>query len=211
MKLIIADDHQIMIDGLLSILSNYPEIKTIGVAKNGLQVLSILEKELADIVLTDISMPEMDGLELTKSIKRRYPSVKVIALSMHGDTTHISDMIDAGVSGYMYKNASNKELVDALERVHGGGQYFSDEIAGAIMKMLSDHTRQKIDDEKVNLTAREKDIIQLIIKEYSNASIASELFISERTVETHRKNIYRKTNTTSIVGLIKWAYENKVV
>jgi DNA-binding NarL/FixJ family response regulator len=211
MKLIIADDHQIMIDGLLSILSNYPDIKTIGVAKNGRQVLSLLDQELADIVLTDISMPEMDGLELTRSIKRRFPSVKVIALSMHGDAVHISEMIEAGVSGYMYKNASNKELIEALERVHDGGQYFSPEISAAIMQMLNDHSRKKQEDEKINLTNREREIIVLITKEYSNARIADELYISERTVETHRKNIYRKTSATSIVGLIKWAYENKIV
>jgi DNA-binding NarL/FixJ family response regulator len=211
MKLIIADDHQIMIDGLLSIMSNHPHIIVSGVAKNGKQVLELLERDKVDIVLTDISMPEMDGLELTKSIAKKYPDTKVIALSMHGDTSHINDMIEAGVSGYIYKNASNKELIEALSKVYAGGQYFSDEIATAIIRSMNDHTKRKEEKEKVNLTDREKEIIQLIAKEHSNAVIGKELFISERTVETHRKNIYRKTNTTSVVGLIKWAYENKVI
>lgn len=211
MKLILADDHQIMIDGLLSILSNHPHITVMGVAKNGLQVLEILEKTSTDIVLTDISMPDMDGLELTKILRKKYPATKIIALSMHGDTTHINDMIEAGVSGYIYKNASNKELIEALNKVHDGGQYFSDEIAATIIRSMNDHTKRKEEEEKVNLTDREKEIILLIAKEYSNALIGKELYISERTVETHRKNIYRKTNTTSVVGLIKWAYENKVI
>ena len=211
MRLIITDDHQIMIDGLLSILAHQPDITIVGVAKNGIQALAILAKEQVDIVLTDISMPEMDGLELTRKIKQKYPQIKVIALSMHGDATHIDEMIEAGVSGYIYKNASNQELIEALTKVYDGRQYFSDEIAGTIMRSLSDHTRRKQEEEKVNLTDREKEIMLLIAREYSNARIGTELNISERTVETHRKNIYRKTSTSSLVGLIKWAYENKVI
>jgi len=211
MKLIIADDHQIMIDGLLSIISNHPQITVVGVAKNGTQVLSILEKEKTDIVLTDISMPEMGGLDLTRALRKKYPAVRIIALSMHDDTTHINDMIEAGVSGYIYKNASDTELIEALNKVQDGGQYFSDEIAATMVRSINDHAKRKEEEEKVNLTDREKEIILLIAKEYSNAQIGKDLFISERTVETHRKNIYRKTNTTSVVGLIKWSYENKVI
>lgn len=211
MKLIIADDHQIMIDGLLALLQSHPDISITGVAKNGLQVMELMQKDAADIVLTDISMPEMNGIELTRSLYRLYPRTRVIALSMHGDTTHINGMIEAGASGYIYKNASNKELVEALQKVYGGGQYFSDEIAATIIRSMSDHSRRKEEEERVNLTEREREIIDLIAKEYSNADIGRQLIISERTVETHRKNIYRKTNTTSIVGLIKWAYENKVI
>ncbi len=211
MKLIIADDHQIMIDGLKSILQGHAHISIIGIAKNGVQVLEILKKETADIVLTDISMPDMDGIELTRTITRTYPRTRVIALSMHGDTTHINGMIEAGAAGYIYKNASNKELIDALDKVNSGGQYFSDEIAGTIIRSMNEQVRLKQEEERVNLTDREREIIDLIAKEYSNADIGRQLSISERTVETHRKNIYRKTNTTTIVGLIKWAYENKVI
>lgn len=211
MKLIIADDHQIMIDGLMSILNTHPHIHVKGVAKNGVQVLELLKKEPADIVLTDISMQEMNGIELTRAITRLYPHTRVIALSMHGDTAHINGMIDAGASGYIYKNASNKELIEALEKVNNGGQYFSDEIAATIIRSMNDHSRRKEEEERVNLTDREREIIDLIAKEYSNADIGRQLSISERTVETHRKNIYRKTHTNTIVGLIKWAYENKVI
>jgi DNA-binding NarL/FixJ family response regulator len=211
MKVLIVDDHQIMIDGLLALLSPDKTISVTGIAKNGRQALTILEGERADIVLTDISMPEMDGITLTREIKKKYPDMKIIALSMHGDSSHISDMLDAGVSGYIYKNVSNDELIKALKKVYEGGVYYSDEIAATIMQSLHDHAKKKAEEEKVNLTSREKQIIQLIAKEYSNARIAGELFISERTVETHRKNIYTKTSTSSIVGLIKWAYENKVI
>jgi len=211
MRIIIADDHQMMIDGLLSILAPYPDLVVAGIAKNGIQALELLKKEVADIVLTDISMPDMGGAELTRNIKQLYPQVCVIALSMHGDTAHVDEMIEAGVSGYIYKNASNKELIEALDKVYNGRQYFSDEIASAIVRSLNDHTRRRHEEEKVSLTTREQEIIRLIAHEYSNARIGEELSISERTVETHRKNIYRKTNTASLVGLIKWAYENKAI
>lgn len=211
MKLIIADDHQIMIDGLLSILQGHAHISITGIAKNGIQVLDLLKKAPADIVLTDISMPDMDGIELTRTICQLYSHTRVIALSMHGDTAHINGMIEAGASGYIYKNASNKELIEALKKVNAGGQYFSDEIAATIIRSMNDHSRRREEEERVNLTDREREIIDLIAKEYSNADIGKQLNISERTVETHRKNIYRKTNTTTIVGLIKWAYENKVI
>ncbi|MBS1619265.1 MAG: response regulator transcription factor [Bacteroidetes bacterium] len=211
MKLIIADDHQIMIDGLKSILQGHAHISITGIAKNGVQVLEILKKERADIVLTDISMPDMDGIELTRTITSSYPRTRVIALSMHGDTAHINGMIEAGVAGYIYKNASNKELIDALDKVNSGGQYFSDAVAGTIIRSMNEQVRLKQEEERVNLTDREREIIDLIAKEHSNADIGRQLSISERTVETHRKNIYRKTNTTTIVGLIKWAYENKVI
>ncbi len=211
MKLVIADDHQIMIDGLMSILSSHQSISVIGIAKNGVQALDILKKQAADVVLTDISMPDMDGISLTRTITRMYPHTRVIALSMHGDTSHINGMIEAGASGYIYKNASNKELIEALDKVHKGGQYFSDEIAATIIRTMNDQSRRKEEEAKVNLTDREREIIGLIAKEHSNADIGRKLNISERTVETHRKNIYRKTNTTTIVGLIKWAYENKAI
>ncbi len=123
----------------------------------------------------------------------------------------IRDMIDAGVSGYILKNTGKEELVGALTKIASGGLFFGDEVTNEMMRMMTDNEKLSKKQEEVTLTIREKEILKLISKEYSNSQIANELFISERTVETHRKNIFRKTNTKSIVGLIKYAYEHQLV
>jgi DNA-binding NarL/FixJ family response regulator len=207
-KILIVDDHQIMIDGLMALLANDKQMQVVGVALNGVRALEIIKEQEIDVVLSDISMPVMDGLALTKAIKNFNENVKVIALSMFCDNENITQMIEAGVSGYLLKNTGNKELTAAIQKVADGGIYYSEEVSNVVIKNFSDHTQKKAVMEKINLTEREKQIIHLIAKEYNNAKIADELFISERTVETHRKNIYRKTNTNSIVGLIKFAYEH---
>lgn len=207
-NILIVDDHQIMIDGLMALLSNEKEIHVVGVALDGEKALKLLEENAVDIVLTDISMPVMDGWALTKAIKQKDENIKVIALSMFCDNESITHMIEAGVSGYLLKNTGNEELTTAIKKVAAGGIYYSEEVSNVVMKNYTSNTQKKAEIEKVNLTSRENQIIHLIAKEYNNARIADELFISERTVETHRKNIYRKTNTNTIVGLIKFAYEH---
>jgi hypothetical protein len=207
-KVFLVDDHQMMIDGLLSLLKSEEDIVICGTALNGQAALDALPTALPDIVLTDISMPGMDGIALTKAIKSQFPNIKIIALSMFNDSHHISDMLEAGISGYILKNTGNQEMMEALRRVASGATYYSDEVAAEMMRALTDRSHKKQETEAVHLTEREREIIILIAKEYSNAKIASELFISERTVETHRKNIYRKTNTSNIVGLLKFAMEH---
>ena len=155
-------------------------------------------------------MPEMDGIVFSRALKDKYPKIKIIALSMFGEKSIISEMLDAGVSAYILKNTGKKELTDALHKVAGGGMFFSDEVSAEMMKAMSERGQRKEEELKVHLTDREKEIIKLIAKEYSNAKIGDTLFISERTVETHRKNIFRKTETKTVVGLIKYAIENKL-
>lgn len=210
-KVIIADDHKMMIDGLLSILSDEKNIEIINVANNGEEVLKILETKNVDLVLTDINMPLMNGIELTINIKHSYPAIKVLALSMFGDIDHIQDMLNAGISGYILKNTGNKELIEAINTIANGGTYYDNEVAAEMMRSLTQNNVKKVAIEKVNLTDREIEIIKLIAKEMNNAAIGDALFISERTVESHRKNIYRKTNTTNIVGLLKFAFANGLV
>jgi DNA-binding NarL/FixJ family response regulator len=207
-KIIIADDHKMMIDGLLSMLSDEKNMEIIGVANNGEEVLKILETKNADLVLTDINMPLMNGIELTKALKQKYSSIKILALSMFGDIEHIQEMLNAGISGYVLKNTGNKELVDAINSIANGGTYYDNDVAAEMMRSLTQNNQKKVAIEKVNLTEREIEIIKLIAKEMNNATIGDALFISERTVESHRKNIYRKTNTTNIVGLLKFAFAN---
>lgn len=210
-KLLIVDDHQMLLDGIRALLQDVPNFQIVAQALNGHAALEELKKNKVDIVLTDISMPDMDGIELTQKIKAEYPEIKVLTLSMFSEKQTIRDMVDAGVSGYILKNTGKEELVGALTKIASGGIYFGDEVTNEMMRMMTSHESDAEKKMIVNLTIREKEILKLIAKEYSNLQIAEELFISERTVETHRKNIFRKTNTKSIVGLIKYAFEYNLI
>jgi DNA-binding NarL/FixJ family response regulator len=210
-RLLIVDDHQMLLDGIRALLQDVPSFQIVAEAHNGNQALEELKKTQVDIVVTDISMPDMNGIELTQKIKSDYPDIKVLTLSMFSEKQTIREMVDAGVSGYILKNTGKEELVGALTKIASGGIYFGDEVTNEMMRMMSDNDREQEKKTAVTLTFREKEILKLITKEYSNVQIATELFISERTVETHRKNIFRKTNTKGIVGLIKYAYEYNLI
>jgi DNA-binding NarL/FixJ family response regulator len=156
-------------------------------------------------------MPGMQGPELTQKIKELNPSIYVITLSMYDDAAHIMEMIEAGVSGYLLKNVNDKELVSAITQVMSGKMYFSSEVSEKLTSLVM-HQQRKLDQPAApKLTERELEILKLIANEHSNAEIADILFISERTVETHRKNMLRKTNNKTIVGLIKYAMEQQLI
>ncbi len=207
-KIIITDDHQMLVDGIKSLLKGEKKFEVIGVANNGRQALEIIEKIKPDVLLTDINMPEMNGVELTKEVRKKFPEIKIITLSMFGDQHAISEMLEAGVNGYILKNTGKEELLSAIETVFNGGVFYSREVSDQMMRTLTDKSKHE---NAATLTTRETEIVKLIAKEYSNAKIAEELFISERTVETHRKNIFRKTETKSVVGLLKWAREHRLI
>src|SRR5574343_48492 len=210
-RLLIVDDHQMLLDGIRALLQDENQFEIIAEAHNGTQALSILKEKEIDIVLTDINMPEMDGIALAQQIHTEFPDTKIIALSMFSERQTIRDMVDAGVSGYILKNTGKEEMVSALTKIAAGGLYFGDEVTNEMMRMMNEPEKADDKQHQVNLTLREREILKLISKEYSNSQIANELFISERTVETHRKNIFRKTNTKSIVGLIKYAFEHQLI
>jgi DNA-binding NarL/FixJ family response regulator len=209
-KLFLVDDHQMLIDGIKALLIKEKDYVIIGESTKAVIALEMIKKNIPDIVLTDISMPDMDVIAFTRALKEKYPKIKVIALSMFGEKSTISEMLDAGVSGYILKNTGKEELLSALQKVATGGMFFSDEVSVEMMKAMSERGMKK-EEKEVHLTAREKEIIKLIGKEYNNAKIGDKLFISERTVETHRKNIFRKTNTKTVVGLIKYVIEHKLL
>ncbi|MFN8165902.1 MAG: response regulator transcription factor [Bacteroidia bacterium] len=204
-SLYIVDDHQVLIDGLRALLSNESDITIAGYSTNARIALEEIGRTAANILLTDINMPEMSGVGLVKAVHSKFPEVKILALSMHGDRQMIHDMLDAGADGYILKNTGKNELIEALKKVASGGMYFSNEISAEIMRAISEKDKKPKADEGPSLTAREIEIVKLINKEFSNLMIAEALFISERTVETHRKNIFRKTGTKGVVGLLKWA------
>jgi two-component system, NarL family, nitrate/nitrite response regulator NarL len=206
-SLAIVDDHQIVIDGLKSLLQGLENFIVVAECNEPLQMLETLKHQHVDILLTDIMMPVMNGAQLAKEVHRLYPSIKILALSMSGQGDLVNQMIDdADIAGYVLKNIGKKEFIHALEKISTGGIYFSEEVLNEMTK-ASELKRENIE---VNLTAREMEIIKLIEKEYSNKLIADSLFLSERTIETHRKNIFRKTKTNSVLGLIKYAYEHKL-
>lgn len=208
-SLAIVDDHQIVIDGIKSLLQHNPEFIVKLESNHPEQVPDFLETTKVDIVLTDVMMPIMNGYELCKEIHNRFPEIKMLALSMSGQGDLVNKMIsECDISGYVLKNIGKNELITALEKIANGGIYFSKEV---LDEMIKDSEKPKSNNDEVHLTIREVEIIRLIEKEYSNKRIADELFISERTVETHRKNIFRKTKTNSIIGLLKFAYEQKIV
>lgn len=204
-RIFIADDHQMVIDGINLMIQGQPEFAVVGECTDPQLVLDMLGTLNADILITDIGMPGMSGVELTRAVKSRLPGVKILALSMFGDSQVITEMIDAGVSGYILKNSGKKELIEALTKIAEGQQYFGHEITLQLMKSF------KRNQEEVRLTDREIEIIRMIEKDMTTREIAETLFISERTVETHRKNILHKTNTQTVVGLLKYAYERKII
>ena len=151
------------------------------------------------------------GLELTRKIKSEFPSIAVLVLSMHDDVGHIMELVEAGASGYLLKNVTDKELLEAIRTVAQGKLYFSPEVAEKITTFAVQQQKKADNIDELKLTDRELEILKLIAQELSNAEIAQTLFISERTVETHRKNIFKKTATNSLVGLIKFAYANNLI
>lgn len=207
-KIALVDDHQIIIDGLISLLNQSHTIQLIATANSGKEILQKLNETNVDILITDITMPQMSGLELAKKVKEYFPAIKIIALSMNADADTIDAMVnDADIAGYLLKQTGANELVTAIEKVYNGGIYFQTEILDALEKQSA----VKQNTQRANLSSRELQIVALMEKDFSNKQIATELNISVRTVETHRKNIFRKTQTNNLLSLIKWAYANKVL
>ncbi|WP_305951803.1 response regulator transcription factor [Emticicia oligotrophica] len=207
LQILIVDDHQILLDGIEAMLHGVGDFKVIGKCSDGNTALSFLSENQVDVLLTDLYMPKMTGMELTQKVKKRFPNVKVLALSVSYDVSIVHDLIDAGISGFIIKTIGRNELIEAIKTIAQGNIYFSREVSNEILRSLSNRTEEEV----YHLTEREIEIVKLIAQELSNAEIANKLCISERTVETHRKNIYRKTNTKTIVGLIKYAVEHKLI
>lgn len=210
LKILVVDDHQILIDGISAMLQDLPGYDVVGKALDGISALRFLESNPVDIVITDLYMPKMTGIELTHKVKKAFPNIKVIALSVSYDVSIVHDLMDVGISGFILKTIGRDELIEAITTISSGKLYFSREVSNEILRSLSNKNNDEAE-ENYRLTDREIEILRLISQELSNSEIAERLFISERTVETHRKNIYRKTNTKTIVGLIKYAVEQKLI
>jgi len=204
-NIFLIDDHQMVIDGLKLMLADLPQFKVVGESKNPLLVIDLLQDKAVDILITDISMPQMSGVALSRLVKKNYPDIKILALTAFAESAIISEMIQAGIAGYILKSDGKLVLTEALETIVSGEQYFGNEVTLALANSYRQHK------DEVKLTDREIEIIRLIEKDMGTKEIAETLFISERTVETHRKNILFKTGTRTVIGLIKYAYERKII
>lgn len=208
-KILIVDDHLMFLEGLRSLLLTENQIEIIGVASNGNEALHILENQDADVLITDISMPELDGFELIASLNKKYPNVSTLVLSMHTEARIISKLIKLNVNGYLLKNAEKDELLKAISSLYDGDNYFSDEVKKIYSE--SSFSRNKGSNYVPELSRREKEVLKLIYEENTTKEIAEKLFISQYTVESHRKNIFSKLNVKNVAGLIKYAIENDLL
>lgn len=205
-NLMLVDDHQLVIDGLKSMLINDSSYVVKNIALNGQQALELIKSNPSqfDLVITDITMPSMNGIELCKLIKQDFNHIKVIMLSMHNSISVIKDALNAEADGYMLKNIGQDEFIKGINRVLEDGTFFSQEIMPII---LNQHQKSKNNAVISSLTHREKEVLELIVQELTSKEIAEKLFISKQTVDTHRINIMQKTNSKSVVGLIKYAIQ----
>jgi DNA-binding NarL/FixJ family response regulator len=205
MKILLVDDHIILMDGIKSLLEQEEGFDVVATKSSGEDALEYLKNHEIDILISDYNLPGMDGLNLVKTVKRILPQTKIIMLSQHDEAHLVKEILKEGVQGYILKKDTHKELVSAITQVSRGKIFMSNEISQLLVESLN------FPDEHKLLTDREREIVKLIAQEYTNKMLAEALFISERTVETHRKNIFRKTKTNSLVGLIKFCYANNLI
>lgn len=211
-NILIADDHEVMRDGIMMTLNQSELANKIYEAKNGRQALSKCnEHEDIDIVLLDINMPGMDGIEATQKIKDQFPDIEIIALSMRDDEESVRDMLKAGVSGYVLKSAGKADIIQAIEKISLGEPFYSQDLTFNLIDKYFVEGGSESSEHSTGLTDREIEIMRLIVNEYTNQEIAEELYISKRTVDTHRTNMLKKTDSKNTAGLVRFALRNDLV
>jgi DNA-binding NarL/FixJ family response regulator len=210
-KIIIADDHELLRKGFRSMLEMDAELEVIGEASNGEELLSLVAQQAPDIVITDIQMPVMDGIEAARQLKKSFPDVGVIALTMFNDDKVIVDMLEASARGYLLKNASRTELTDAIRMVHRGGSYFCTSTSAALAGLIaSNKTGLYTAPGKNAFTKKEVQIMRMICEELQNVQIAKKMSLGVRTVESYRERIFEKTGARNIAGVVIYAIRNGV-
>jgi len=209
-NILIADDHQLMIDGIKATLRDIRDFEIVAEAHEGYQVIRTLEAGVkVDVILMDISMPKMDGLDCTKIVSKKFPLSRIIALSQFGEKRFVKQMIKNGASGYLLKDADKDVLEAAIRKVNSGEKYFCERLSLSLvnLELKSENTKSLFP----NLTSRELDVLNLICKEYSTQEIADKLFVSFHTVEGHRANLLDKAGAKNTAGLVRWAVENDLI
>jgi DNA-binding NarL/FixJ family response regulator len=205
--LIITDDHPVIRDGIKTILANEQDIELINCANSGDELLELLKTTTPDVILMDINMPGLSGIEATKLVKKSYPDVKVIIFSQYDEKRFVKQSLKSGANGYLLKNAASREMVDAIRMVHSGGMYLSEDLPN----VFGEKPKQRSNYLFPELTKREIDVLKEICKEKNTSEIAETLFLSPNTIETHRANMLLKVGVKNTAGLVKWAVENEIV
>lgn len=215
-KILIVDDHKVVRDGLKFFLKDVPNFDIVAEVENGKKALEILSDSQVDLVLTDINMPEMDGYSLIENLRADFPNVRIIVMTMVDGARNIKQVISMGVNGYILKNADQDSVILAINQVTEGKDYFQNEVTQAIIHDIT--KKKKIASEltpklsfDTELSKREKEVLKLITREKSNNEIADELFISVRTVETHKTNLLLKTGAKNVAGLVLYAIEHDLI
>ncbi|MCK5832068.1 response regulator transcription factor [bacterium] len=205
-KVLIADDHDIVREGIKMILEEDSGIEVVGQVNDGRLALEVIPELKPDVVVMDITMPDLNGIEATRRIERDFPKVKIIGLSMHSSRRVIKEMLEAGADGYLIKNSTMKELRDAIYAVNNGKKFLSSQITGdVIFEYLKPSDVEEDKPYIWMLTGREREVLQLLCEGFSNRHIATKLDVSDRTIEAHRANIMRKLKIHNLAGLTKFA------
>lgn len=211
-NLAIADDHKIFREGLKATLEDCADLNILFEAGNGIELVKQLAFKNPDVILMDIKMPEMDGMQATAYIQQNFSHVKVLALSMFNEDKYILDMMKAGASGYLLKNAEPQEIIDAVFMVHKKGYYFNEHLSITLVKQfMGKSTINPKGKEDMELNERETEVLKLICQEKQNTEIADKLFLSVRTVEDYRTKLFEKTGSKNMVGLVIYAIKKGII
>ncbi|NGM61718.1 response regulator transcription factor [Sphingobacterium sp. SGG-5] len=215
-NIILAEDHLVVRNGIKMLLDTQDNMRVIAEANNGNEVINLLDRGvLPDVIMTDIGMPDMDGITLVETLSARFPSIKVIILSMLNNSQDVADAFAKGAKGYLVKNVSYGELLFAIEHVYKGGRYLCEEIAMLLLEKINKQPDMLQLSEKVmediEISERELEVLQLIGEGYTNLEIADRLFLSKRTVEGHRQKLIDKTGTKNSAALVKFAIKNGLI
>ncbi len=208
---LIADDHKVFRDGIISILEDVEDIDVIAEANDGREVMTILKEIQPQVILMDITMGDANGIDTSKLVIKEYPEIKILVLSMHSESGYIVKMLEAGASGYLLKDAGKEEMIRAIRTVAEGNTYYSKKVSSAIVEHLTNPNKSQKEKAGIPLTKREIEVLQLIAEEYSNPEIAEKLYISIRTVDTHRRNLLEKLGAKNTAGLVKFAMKHGII
>ena len=208
---LIADDHKVFRDGIVSILEDVEDIAVIAEANDGREVIAKLKEIQPQVILMDITMGDANGIDTSKLVLNKYPDIKILVLSMHSESGYIVKMLEAGASGYLLKDAGKEEMIRAIRTVAEGNTYYSKKVSSAIVEHLTNPNKTQKEKTGIPLTKREVEVLQLIAEEYSNPEIAEKLYISIRTVDTHRRNLLEKLGAKNTAGLVKFAMKHGII
>ncbi len=210
-SLLLADDHQLFLDGLKVLLERATNWSVAGEAHNGLEVIEFLQQKTVDVVLMDIEMPNLNGIEATRRVKKLFPEVRVLALSMMGDYLTVRQMLRAGADGYLVKSVGMSELLKALDTVAGGDLYISPQLMPALIGGITDRKPLGEINYVEPLTQREREIVALIVDGLTNEEMATQLCLSKSTIDTHRKNVLNKLQMKNTAALVRYVMEKKLL